>query len=142
MASTCINTRFAVDKDGYGLVTIAGTKQKHHRLAYCEANDLLITDIAGKVIMHTCDNPSCVNPDHLVLGTHADNTQDMWAKGRQNVPSFKGDKNPAAKLTDDKVREIRELAKVGNPFRLAKQYGISQGSLYYILSRRTWKHVG
>lgn len=72
--------------NGYGTksVKVNGVWRmgKLHRLAYCEAHGLSLDDIAGKVVMHTCDNPRCINPDHLVLGTQAQNNADRHAKGR------------------------------------------------------------
>jgi hypothetical protein len=100
---------------------------------------------AGMHVCHTCDNPPCVNPDHLWLGTNADNTRDMVAKGR----SFKwngqraGAANPFAKLTPEKVVEIRSLrGKRVKIAEIAKRFGVAQGTISSILSGRTWASVG
>lgn len=69
-------------KGGYGRRRRDGQVLSAHRLAYVEHHGLDLGDIEGMVIMHLCDNPPCVNPDHLRLGTHAENTADMYAKGR------------------------------------------------------------
>jgi hypothetical protein len=61
---------------------VAGKRHYVHRLAYCEAHAIDIEDIVGQVVMHTCDNPACINPEHLRLGTQADNLADMLSKGR------------------------------------------------------------
>lgn len=141
MSTPCIPTTYAIDRDGYGLVTVEGTKKKHHRLVYCATHNISHDSIQGKIVMHTCDNASCVNPDHLVLGTHADNTADMWKKGRQNVPSFVGTKNPSAKLTEDDVRSIRELGRRYSYGQLSDQFRVSKSTIQAILTRRTWAHV-
>lgn len=69
---------------GYGQTTHRGKVRLAHRVAYIEAHGLELDDISGMVVMHRCDNPGCVNPDHLELGTRADNNRDMAAKGRGN----------------------------------------------------------
>lgn len=82
------------------------------------------------VVMHTCDNPPCVNPNHLRLGTHKMNMEDMVAKGRKSY--LFGEENPNAVLTDKQVEEIRNRYVKGNRWRpsnreeLAKEYGISK----------------
>lgn len=71
--------------EGYALVTRPGTRSQCvglHRLVYCEANGLLLADIAGQVVRHTCDNTRCVEPTHLLLGTRADNNRDRAERGR------------------------------------------------------------
>ncbi len=75
-------------QNGYGAATFGGRTQRAHRLAWSLANDRLIPD--GMVIRHTCDNPPCINPDHLVVGTSKQNRQDMFDRNRQdpNIGKF------------------------------------------------------
>jgi len=98
-------------------------------------------------VLHRCDNASCVRPDHLFLGTQADNAQDMATKGRvrggMHDVDQHGEKNKQAKLTDDKVRTIRERYAAGgiSMEKLASEYGISIGHVSVIISRKAWRHV-
>lgn len=89
----------------------------------------------GFLICHKCDNPKCVNPDHLFLGKPKDNSQDMVSKDR----SLKGEKNNNSKLTEKMVMEIRK-SKRSKEF-LAKKYKVSVCTIRDVLIRRTWSHV-
>ncbi len=88
--------------DGYGRFSLNKKAVFAHRASYFIHKGKIIN---GKNVLHKCDNPYCVNPDHLFLGTRSENMQDMILKGRQYL-NLKG-KCPAAKLSDDNVREIR-----------------------------------
>ena len=90
---------------------------------------------AGKCVCHTCDNPSCVNPDHLFLGTDADNAADKIAKGRQP----RGVEIPTAKLTERLVKEIRASSEPSRA--LARKYCVDHKTLRQVRARRTWRHV-
>lgn len=120
---------------GYGEIKVNGKVKMAHRICY-ELEHGVIPD--GLVIMHKCDNPGCCNPAHLVLGTVNDNNQDKKQKGR--AASMPGEGNPFAKLTEDKVREIRKIREdTGLPFRkIARQFGISQKQVINIVKRRQW----
>lgn len=127
-------------KTGYGKFTVAHqTWDYAHRVAY----RLIHGDILpGRVIMHTCDNPSCVNPAHLRMGTAMDNVQDKIAKGRDTVGDHKGVRNAKAKLNDDKVRLIRKRLTEGETCaQLAREYGVTKESIWSIKVGETWKHV-
>src|SRR5690606_33099234 len=94
----------------------------------------------GMVVCHTCDNPSCVNPHHLFLGTPADNNQDRTRKGRTVAPV--GEEHGLSKLTEKQVLEIRELANEGmTKAAIARQYGVDRGTIYHIVNRITWRHL-
>jgi DNA-directed RNA polymerase specialized sigma24 family protein len=96
----------------------------------------------GMCVCHRCDNPVCVRPDHLFLGTHADNAADRNAKGRASNVRAQGTKHHAAKLHDAAVREIR--AADGDRMRLAEmaaRFGVSASTVKSVLARRSWKHV-
>lgn len=84
--SSCIDHGQAGTGLGYGSARYPSLKTngsvRMHRAEYCLANGLTLVDIAGLVVMHTCDNPRCINPEHLVLGTQRDNMLDMRNKGR------------------------------------------------------------
>ena len=92
----------------------------------------------GILVCHHCDHPWCVNPQHLFLGTKNDNTQDMVSKGRQN----RGSTVIFSKLTEDKVKLIRELRQSGIPVsQLSKQFTVSKTAIKDVVSRKTWKHI-
>lgn len=89
----------------------------------------------GLFVCHTCDNPECVNPAHLFLGTHANNMADMAEKGRSTI----GLRNPNVKLTEDKVRDIRDGS--GTRKEKAERHGVSIETVYQIRTGKTWRHL-
>jgi hypothetical protein len=94
----------------------------------------------GLFVLHKCDNPPCINPSHLFLGTNLDNIKDMVAKGRNK--GAKGTRNCKAKLTEDQVREIREACRQGaTDATIASQYNVSAGAVWFIRYNVTWQHV-
>lgn len=96
----------------------------------------------GLFVCHTCDNPPCVRPDHLFLGTIADNTADMMAKGRRvQGRTYVGEANHNAKLTEAQVREIRSLFGTLPSATLGARYGVSGGLIRQIGRREAWRHV-
>lgn len=123
---------------GYGFVTEGAAKNTPahrymYRLVFGEVPD-------NKVVCHKCDNPPCCNPNHLWLGSNAENIQDMWRKGRgKQARPLKGEAHMSAKLTEDDVREIR--ASSDPRPKLATRYGVSWGAIDCIQKRKTWKHV-
>ena len=136
-------TNWTASENGYPMYVDKATGKVAHesRIVYARQHGLTLADIAGKIVMHKCDNPSCVNPDHLVLGTQSDNVQDMWNKGRHpgasNQP--KGEQHFKAKLTWEIVRAIR--ADNGRTYgkELAKKYAVSPSTVSLILLKKIWK---
>jgi len=127
---------------GYGQIAWEGKLCGAHRVAY----EIAFGQIPqGKCVLHHCDNPSCVNPAHLFLGTRADNVRNMVSKGRQargNLKSRKGSLNSFAKLTEENAREIRQSAAKGaTQESLAKRFSVHPSTINDIISRRTWKHI-
>lgn len=94
---------------------------------------------AGMNVLHTCDNPSCVNIKHLFLGTQADNMKDMWAKGRARPAAHKGEKHGMSKINAEIVREIRSSSESGT--KLASRFNLTPTTICDIRKRRTWNHV-
>lgn len=95
----------------------------------------------GIVIRHTCDNPLCCNPRHLIPGTQADNVRDMVERGRRGDSS--GERNPKARLTWDDVRRIRRMYADGMRGKrqqdVADEYGVTQTTISGILRGVTWR---
>lgn len=96
----------------------------------------------GICVCHSCDNPPCVNPAHLFLGTHNDNMRDKVQKGRANGGANKGEINPEHILKTEQVKEIIQLLKQKVPRKvLAAQYGVAYPTISCIAQGRTWKHI-
>ena len=93
----------------------------------------------GKSVLHRCDNPSCVNPEHLFLGDQEVNMQDMDQKGRRITPDRKGQRNGRSKLNESDVFAIRLSS--ATPRFLAAFFGVSRNQISAIKTRRAWKHV-
>jgi hypothetical protein len=127
----CIEWEGRKSAKGYGLL---GKGQRAHRVAYERAKGRIPR---GMVIMHTCDNPGCVNPAHLVAGTHKDNVHDCINKGRRRYASR--DSLPSAKLTSEHRAEIFGLRKAGWSVRkLAERLGVSKSTVHaFICSHRS-----
>ena len=126
----------AVQGDGYGVIK-TGHKNKQsvaHRISW----QLYRGSIPkGILVLHKCDTPACVNPYHLFLGTHKDNTQDMIKKNRKALQ--KGEGNNLSKLTECEVLTIRESCSKN--INLSKIYKVNASTISRIKSRDRWKHV-
>lgn len=133
----CWNWAQHLGHNGYGQVNYQCRKSSAHRVAY----QVFIGSIpAGMCVLHSCDNRKCVNPDHLFLGTNADNQRDMRAKGRQF--KARGEAAGQAKLTETQVKEIRVKRSQGVSNNcLAEFYGVSSHTISQIVQGRIWKHV-
>ena len=128
----------------YGRIRVNGRNVAAHRFSWELHNRKSIPE--KMFVLHTCDNPSCVNPNHLFLGTHQDNMDDKVAKNRQaKGDDFKnrkpaiGERNGLAKLTKEKAMNI---FLDDRPQRtIAKEHGISQTAVFHIKSKRAWRHI-
>lgn len=131
------------NKAGYGKIKIKQKTRLAHRVSW-EIHFGPIQD--GLFVCHHCDNPTCIKPDHLFLGTSLDNMRDKIKKGRATnltgaAVSNPGEKNPAAKLTIKQVDEIRNNYKNEDISQssLAKYFGVSQTMISNIVRRQNWK---
>lgn len=136
-STTCWEWQRSVDTGGYGHLNWRGRMSRAHRVAYELANNVtLIRSNRNVVVMHTCDNRRCCNPDHLHLGTHADNMGDMASKGRRKDINS-GARNGRAKLTPEQVAAIREDKR--GKRTIAPEYGVSPAQVQRIRKGQQWK---
>ena len=123
-------------KKGYGCFDKRTGERRAHRYSW-KLHNGEIPD--GLFVLHHCDNPSCVNPKHLWLGTAKDNTRDMMRKNRDGVI---GEKNGMSKLNENKVKTARKLRKKGYTYqKIADILEVNEGTIYYAIKKETWKHV-
>ncbi len=126
-------------RESYGRIkTGGGAFQTAHRVSWELHNGAIPP---GLFVLHKCDNPKCVRPDHLFMGTKADNNHDRHSKGRSG--SHIGEKNGRHILSEADVLEIRRRF---SPWKckykdLAKEFNVSMSTINYILAGRTWKHL-
>lgn len=120
--------------DGYGAIRHNNKPTGTHRLSWEMHNGPIPN---GLCVLHHCDNPPCVRPDHLFLGTKKDNAVDMGQKGRNYFPEDFGARN--RKLDETKIRSIR--ASCDSPAALAQEHGVSRRTISKVLNRETWSHV-
>ena len=128
----CWEWTASLNVHGYGQFSHNGVTVRAHR----HALDLSGIDLTGKLVCHHCDNPRCVNPAHLFLGTHKDNTQDMINKNRRTACSSQP---MLRKLTDDQVKDIRSSQL--SQSQINAQYGISRTALQSIIYNKTYKDI-
>lgn len=124
------------NRKGYGTFWLSGCRSAHrvsYEMAYGPIPD-------GMMLLHSCDNPPCVNPRHLSPGTNSDNQRDSAVKGRH--VSLRGDGGNAAKLTVGDVREIKAALGEGmSGVELARRYGVTDGAISHIKTGFHWGHI-
>lgn len=132
---------------GYGVINKDGDNCRAHRVSW-EISNGPIPD--GLCVLHSCDNPPCVRPSHLFLGTVQDNSLDMVSKGRavtwekiKHRRTYSGQDHPRALLDNVQVVEIRNTYAAGGTSysRLAKEYGVHKETIRAIIKRRNWSNV-
>jgi len=131
---------------GYGQFYLRGKPEKAHRVAWELTHGPIPNNLC---VLHQCDNPSCVNPDHLFLGTVLDNNRDMLEKDRHAKGAKiakPGEKNGNSKLTRRQVLEIRRRWREGErergaQRRMAAEYGVTPTLIYMIIREKAWRHL-
>jgi hypothetical protein len=134
----CWNWVATKDRDGYGLLTHHRGKQiRAHRASY----EFHVAKIpVGLLVCHSCDNPSCINPNHLFVGTSKENTRDMLDKNRR--PVLRGERHPNAKLTNVQVTQIKQLRSENRLLKdIANQFNISFQTVSSITKGTTWNNI-
>lgn len=133
----CLKFDGFLNQWGYGMCWYKGGSQLAHRVAYVEARGLPIEDIKGQIVRHTCDNPSCVNPEHLEAGTQVDNMQDMRERGREGDARNFGAANGRTVLSPDDVLVIRaQYVKGSKEFglpSLARKFGVGTSQIHRVV---------
>ena len=128
----CWEWQGSMFSNGYGRFGIERKSRRAHRVSY-EIHKGEIP--ANNLVRHTCDNRRCVNPNHLLIGTHSDNMKDMTDRGRQ----AKGLNQGSAKLSQTQIDEIRELNGLMYQKDIAEMYGVSQSYVSHVLLFRKRK---
>lgn len=127
------------NEDGYGITSFRGRLMGAHRASWIIHYGDIPEDMR---VLHHCDNPPCVNPEHLFLGTQLDNMRDCAAKGRIRSGEKRGENNPISPLKNADVFEIRRLAMTGRTrIEIAKEFGVCRQSIDAIVNRETWTHI-
>ncbi len=135
----CWEWKAVKNNKNYGQVSFNGKMELAHRVMWILVNGEIPDNLC---VLHKCDNPSCVNPSHLFLGTKRDNSNDMVAKGRRIYIAYRGIDNGSAVLTEEDVLKIRELHHSGiSQHKIAKIYGRGVSTIHHIVKRQTWKHI-
>jgi hypothetical protein len=129
----CWNWTASKGRRGYGWIWVGNRNERAPRVSY-EIYRGPIPD--GMQVCHHCDNPPCVNPDHLFVGSDAENKADKMTKGRQ----ARGASHGRAKLTEDDVLEIR-AARDSTLRELATKYGVCEYQISYVRSGKRWSHI-
>ncbi len=122
---------------GYGQCGVAGMRMSAHRVAWILAGNSLSPE---DCILHSCDNPPCVNPAHMRIGTHLENAKDRESRGRGIRRPRRGASATAARLTWEQVTEIRARYAAGERgAHLARAFGVGGSTLRHIVNWDTWK---
>ena len=134
----CWNWLGSLTYNGYGRFSLTAKKGlRAHRFAF---EDFYGEIPKGLQVCHHCDNPKCVRPDHLFLGTMKENVDDRERKGRGDGKNRRGEKHPYSKLTENDVYGIRRLYQFGgiSQDKLAEKFGVSQSQIWRIVHGKNW----
>lgn len=126
-----------VNNHGYGNFNLNGYKQGAHRVSYSHYSG----ELGHLHVLHKCDNRKCVNPNHLFLGTHQDNMDDMMEKGRHRTVPQDGANNGNHKLDEGDVLQIIDLLALFNNKEVALMFGTTHSNISCIRLGKTWKNI-
>jgi hypothetical protein len=165
METPCWLWTAAKSRDGYGVFGIGSKLTRSHRFAWVLTHGPIPhhDNYHGACVLHRCDTPACCRPDHLAIGTQTDNMRDMVTKGRNGSKTHpervsrgdkhhsrthpecrpRGEKHRRAKLTDDKVIQIRSMhaAKAATLKSMAHTFGVSLSLITQVVYRKIWRHI-
>ena len=140
-SDSCWEWGASLDHHGYGQIsqisstTNKKTMRKSHRVSYELYYSVVLSP--NECVLHTCDNPKCVNPAHLYIGDRNDNHRDMVQRGR----IMSGDNASWSKLNSQQVTSIRQRLTFGEPqAKIAREYGIHQSTISYLKNNKTWRY--
>lgn len=137
MPNGCMEWLPSKDKNGYGYYMIMYKNLRAHRvmaaLVYGEPQD-------KQIVLHSCDNPPCINPEHLSYGTQKENIRQKFDRNRANLSLGSNRKNSV--LTEEIVLKARQMRAEGQSIvSISRHFGINQGTMYDAIKRITWKHL-
>lgn len=145
LTTPCIEWTGYRTQDGYGQKHHEGKVVYAHRLAYCRHHGVALDSIANQIVRHDCDNPACINPVHMQIGTRTDNSRDRVERGRHLINIQKGEECHSAKMTSAQVDSMRSEYVRGSKdhglVALSAKYGISNGQVSRILNNKFWAHA-
>jgi hypothetical protein len=133
--SNCLEWQGSRRSFGHGELRVNSRNDSVHRLMAT----LIYGEPNGRYALHSCDNPPCINPDHLRWGSQKENLLEMQAKGRKFIAY--GEQTTSSKLTIADVREIRQLFPSLNKSELARMYGVTQPTIRKVVENITWQNV-
>lgn len=134
----CWEWKATKNQSGYGSICVDGKMKRAHRVSY-ELHHGPIPE--GMLVLHSCDNPSCVNPAHLHLGTHQDNMREKMNRRRCHNTACEA--HGQAKLTSDQVQQIRTRYAAGGVTQkqLAEEFGVARSQIWRVVRMKGWLHV-
>lgn len=127
----------SIDQNGYGIWSFRKKTKAHRSVFQTFKNEIP----KKKLVLHHCDSRNCVNPDHLYIGDQFQNIRDMISRKRNFIPNpLKGDRNPMAKLSREKINFAENLRSTGMSYKkIATQMGFSTMTIFRALTKRSWK---
>ena len=138
MKSRCWEWLGYKTKCGYGRMKVFGNLELCHRVSWRLHNNSIPKD---SLVLHKCDNPACVNPRHLFLGSNSDNARDRENKGRSARNAPVGEDSKWAKLSANDVLAIRKIYPRVTQDELAQRFGVGRQTISHIICRTTWRHL-